>query len=153
MEEILRFITNIRNVRAQWNIQNSAEIKCLVETKDKAQKELLEKNKAFIQRLARLEEILFVEKIQKPKEMATGIAGKIKFFIPLEGLLDIEKEKNRIAQELETITSSCQNLLQRLKNKEFLKKAPKDVIEKEEGRLKDFALKKAELEKALKDLS
>ena len=54
----------------------------------------------------------------------------IECFIPLENLIDISKEKSRLDKSYKKRKSEQIMLNNKLKNKSFLEKAPKDVIEK-----------------------
>jgi valyl-tRNA synthetase len=87
------------------------------------------------------------------KDMATAICGKIKFYIPLQGLIDLDKERKRIETEIENYRQTCENLSKRLADDHFLKKAPKEVVEKEKVRLSDLSAKIKECERTLCDLA
>jgi len=153
LDQMIDLIGALRNTRAQWRIANSAKVDCILQSSEKDILKNLEKDKAMIYTLARVENITIQEKSIKPKEMATGIAGQVKFYIPLEGIIDIIEERKRIDEHLDSLNASCQNLSKRLKNKDFLKKAPEQVVSKEKIRLKEMKEKIQELEKTLKDLS
>jgi valyl-tRNA synthetase len=70
--------------------------------------------------------------------------------IPLEGLIDIEKEKNKISSRMTQAEKEIASKEKTLSNKEFLKKAPEEVVAKEKERLNELreSLKKL---KAVKD--
>ncbi len=153
MERIFEIITSIRNVRAQWNIQNSVKVDCIIQTADKEVSKVLKKNLPIIESLAKVNRVLFETKSLRLKDAATGIANKIKFYIPLKGIIDIHTEKQRIAEQLKQNQIVLENLSGRLKNKSFLNKAPKNVVEKEKNRLSEIKNKVNELKTTIKDLS
>ncbi len=151
VDELMEIITAIRNLRSQWNIsQGTTPDIVLIAPKGKV---LGDTKRLAIQKLAKTGNIrLSVEKI-KIKESASSLAGPFNIFIPLQGIIEIEKEKNRLQQELQQQVRSAESLSNRLQNKEFLKKAPADIVAKEKERLANFQAKIEEFRKILADLS
>ncbi len=69
----------------------------------------------------------------------------MEIFIPLEGIIDVKKEAGRLAQKIKVLENILQNTDKELKNKQFLKKAPKEVVEREKE-------KKGQLKESIKKL-
>ena len=65
-----------------------------------------------------------------PPLSAISLLGSMKIYIPLEGLIDIESERKRLEKKLIQIQKNLSSVSQRLENKNFKSKAPKDVVEK-----------------------
>ena len=152
MTEVFDLITCIRNVRAQWRIQSSTKIDCIVDGSDKVCQNLKE-NSEIIKLLAQITNLNFKKESISLKDFACGISGRIKFHIPLSGIIDLEKEKKRVEDQISQNKKALSGLSTRLKNKDFLKKAPKDVIEKETQRLNDLENNISELTTIIKDLA
>ncbi len=152
MDALIELISSIRALRLEWNIDQFAKIDCVLKTSIKAATALVYANEPLLKSLARIENLTVDESFSKPKNFASGIAGKIKFYIPLSGVVDIAKEKERLSAQLKNQALIHKSLNERLKNKDFLKKAPKDVIAKERIRLETLETKLAELKKSLKEL-
>jgi len=91
--------------------------------------------------------------VSKQKNSATLIIGEIKCVIPLEGKIDIEKEKKRIQGQIEEQKKASTGLSKRLKDKDFLQKAPKDVVEKDNERLESLTLKIQKLEQVIAEIN
>jgi len=84
-------------------------------------------------------------KHSKPKNSAVSVIGNMEVYMPLEGLIDFEKEKARLSKEYARMEDEMKSLSARLKDKNFTSKAPKEVVEKQEER-------KAELEIQIKKM-
>ncbi len=149
MEKITAIVSAIRNIRAQWNIKPQDKICCYLTSKQSSHLTLLIENKEVMSKSAGIAE-LAIEKSLKPlKNIATALIEDIKIAVPLEGIIDIEKEKKRIFNQIEEQKKISDNLSTRLKNKEFIKKAPEEVIAKEKERLVSLENKIKELEHVL----
>jgi valyl-tRNA synthetase len=66
-------------------------------------------------------------------------------FIPLEGKINFTEEKNRVEKELNKIEKDIIVLVKKLSNKNFIDKAPPEVIEKDSQRKKILSEKQARL--------
>ena len=152
MQTLIELITSIRNIRTKWNIDPQSRIDCIMIPITKKDSRLLEENTSTIKSLAKIHHLLIKEQLAKPKDVAMGIVGKIKFYIPLSGIIDIKKEKERIETQIKNQALQRQSLMLRMKNKDFLKKAPKEVVEKEKFRLKDLETKIKELKEVIREL-
>ena len=152
MQIIIELISAIRNVKVQWNISLKQDIECLLATKNKDQLLLLNKNEDMIKFLLRIKTCTIQAKHPSMKNSATGIVEHIKFTLPLAGVIDVQKEKNRILKQIEVQKKTSQGLQKRLKNNEFLKKAPPDIIAKEQERLDNIKKTIKGLKEIIKNL-
>ncbi len=149
MNKLIGVVTCARNIRAQWNIKPQEKIKCFLTTKKKENLTLLDSNKDFLQRLSGIEGFFINTELKQAKNIATDLVEEIKVAIPLEGIIDVEKEKKRILNQMEEQKKAALSLSQRLKNKDFIHKAPEEVIAKEKERLASLKNKIKELEHVL----
>lgn len=152
MDSLFDFIATVRNIRTHWQIHHSVATGCFVQC-SLPELHFLESNLSLIKPLAHIEKIDRAHQNMDAKDMATAISGKFKIYIPLKGIVDLEKEKKRIKTEIENCRQTCENLSTRLKDENFLRRAPKEVVEKEKVRHEDLDSKIKELEKTLKELS
>ena len=74
---------------------------------------------------------------------------EITLMIPLEGLFDLELEKNRLNKELSNIKSEIEIINNRINNPNFINKAPSEIVEEVKKKQNIFMKKKEEIEKAL----
>jgi valyl-tRNA synthetase len=90
--------------------------------------------------------------IEKPEVSASSVLGEMDLIIPLSGMMDFEEEKNRIEKELKKIAKDLIFLDKKLSNPNFVKKAPAEVIEKDEKRKTTLSEKQAKLETHLQTI-
>jgi len=152
MQTIIDLISSIRNLRAQWHIKPQEKIKCQLSSPSKEAVALLQANETIIKNLAGIDILTVDAKSSKEKNMATVIVENIKGSVPLGELIDINKEKNRMLGQIEEQMKVSKGLSSRLKNKDFVQKAPKDVIGKEQTRLESINNKISELKKVVASL-
>jgi len=144
MKELIELIASIRNMRAVWNIDPQTTVNAIVNVHEARSEKLLRENEEFIKRMSKVSDIK-IGKTAKPKGSAVSVVGRCEVYIPLEGLIDFEKEKARLNKEEDRVTNEIRSIGSRLKDKNFMAKAPKEVVEKQ-------GLRKLELEAQLKKL-
>jgi Valyl-tRNA synthetase len=152
MKLLIGLITSIRNVRAEWNVDPYKKVDVILKVTDAKTSKLLDENSAVIKNLCRVENLSMGKTIQRPSNSASGVAGRINFYVPLSNLIDIEKEKSRILTQIKNKELLLKGLTERLKNKDFLKKAPKEVVEKENSNLIDLKEKIKKLKDVIGEL-
>jgi valyl-tRNA synthetase len=151
MKSLIDLISAIRNIRAAWNIEPKLEVRVLIRVHGKAEEALISDNEEFIRRLSRLSG-LEVGKVAKPKNSAAAVVGSFEVYVPLEGLIDLEKEKIRLKKEEERISGEVNAISARLKDKNFTGKAPKDVVEKQKTRMGELKIQIEKLKDNLKNI-
>jgi valyl-tRNA synthetase len=77
-------------------------------------------------------------KIKKPNWAASAVVKDAEIFIPLEGVIDTDKEKNRLEKEITKARELLEKTNRKLSNEDFLKRAPKEIIEKEKAKKEDY---------------
>ena len=152
MAVIMEVITGIRNIRGEMNLNPGLKLNVLVKTQNSAIQQTLQDHGEYIRELARVEQLETGPNIEKPKVSASSVLGEMDLIIPLEGMMDFQEERNRVEKELKKIEKDLIFLDKKLSNPNFVKKAPADVIEKDEQRKKSLSLKQAKLEIHLKTI-
>jgi valyl-tRNA synthetase len=143
--DMIEVITGIRNIRSEWNIDQKAEIKIVLSCKEKKSADILRGFESYIKKLCRAKSIEIGKGIKKPSHSAYAAPKMAEVYIPLEGIIDFEKEKARLVKKKDEIVKQLEIVEKKLKNKNFLAKAPKEVIEKSK-------FSKTELKSTLKRL-
>ncbi len=139
-------ITQVRNVRSAKNVPNKQKI-------DLHLKGDLSKYESFsgiIEKLANLNE--FREVSKKESQSAGFVIGNDEFFIPLADGIDVEKERERIINELEYTKGFYDSVNKKLLNERFVKNAPEQVVASEKKKLEDAQSKINTLQAALSEL-
>jgi valyl-tRNA synthetase len=152
MQVLIGIITQLRNIKAQWQVKPGQAIDCILSSEDPEQLDLLKTNTTIIRAAIKINTLTFSPKLSSTKGQATGVVDKTTFAVPLSGLIDVQEEKKQLAQQLQDIQKFITSLSQRLNNGAFIQKAPADVVQKERERLIDFQNKKQELEKLFNSL-
>lgn len=127
-------VTGIRNIRGEMNISPAAEVRVIFRTFTKKAEEILKENQQLIGRLARAKDISIGENAEKPKGSATAVKDSFEIYAPLEGLLNLGAEIDRLLKEKKKIEESMGLINRKLSNEDFLKRAPDDIIEKERSK-------------------
>ena len=152
MDTVMEVITGIRNIRGEMNLNPGLKLKVLVKTSNPEIQKKLQDQASYICELARVEQLQSGAEIEKPKVSASSVLGEMDLIIPLEGMMDFQEERNRVEKELKKIKKDFIFLDKKLSNPNFVKKAPAEVIEKDEQRKTTLSEKQAKLEIHLKTI-
>lgn len=139
MKIIMDAIRSIRNIRAEMNVPPAKRAKMIFVVQGEADKATLTEGATFFQRLAGASEIV----VQSDKEgipadaVGTVIAGA-EIFIPLDELIDIEKEIERLNKEKANLQGELSRVDAKLNNEGFVAKAPSKVIEEEKAKREKY---------------
>jgi valyl-tRNA synthetase len=149
IQEVVR---SIRNIRAEKNIKPGKKIPANLISVDFAAVLEEEINSlAFLAHLD-LDQILISEKpLPDTEGQVALVAGPVEIYLPLEGLVDIQEEQERITQELEEIHGQIERL-EKLLSGPFVEKAPDSVVIKEQEKLADYKETAATLQEQLSGL-
>ena len=127
-------ITRIRDARKQAGVEPARYIKAIVAGGTKSA--LLQRQAILIEQLARTESLSIERKLtSKPKQAVALVAGGVEVFLPLAGMLDVEKESARLDAQIEAARSAIRRSESMLDNPNFVARARPDVVEKEQASL------------------
>lgn len=153
MQSMIDLMGSIRNARAQWNIKPNETIDCILSIANNEFETLFKNAFPSIQHLGRIRNITFDSKAATMKDAATGVVGEIKYFIPLSGLIDLDKEKARIQLQISQQEKAVLSITTRFQSDDFVKKAPPEVIQKDQERLTVLQREIQELRAVISSLS
>jgi len=149
----IKLISEIRSLRVEKNIPLASKPSVILKNVNSEKKQIIDENKDLIINLAKLNELTFaLEEDLSIDNFIVSTVDEITLMIPLDGLIDIESEKNRLNKELSNINNEIEIIDKRLKNPMFVSKAPSKVVEEVNNKHDIFKQKKVELEKALLNL-
>ncbi len=152
MEKAIAIIVAVRNIRAEMNIAHKSKIDILIDSSDKDLISNLDEIKVYAEKTADIGSISIKKGIKQPKSSASAILDFCKVYVLLEGKIDIPAEKSRLSKNLNESEHLLAGLSKRLKNKSFIEKAPKDIVEKEKQKEKALKDKVAHIRSAIKNL-
>jgi len=127
METLQEIIGSIRNLRAEYKVEPAKLIDVQISASDLSKS--INENSEIIKRLARIDNLTVEKKLKKPDQAAVVVVGSIEIYAPLAGLVNIEKETERLQRELEEAEKYLASLEAKVNNKEMLSKAPKNVVD------------------------
>ena len=152
MQLAIEVITAIRNLKAEVKIAPAQAVKVMLIAKDKEVKSALDTVASYITNLGRVEALTIQGAPAKLKKGISAIVHEVQVFLELEGLLDIDQEIERLTKEADALAGSLKSKESRLKNKDFLKKAPEEIVEKEKESLAQGQEKLASLQRVISEL-
>ena len=150
METLISLITKVRNIRSDMNIPIQTRLKLCIGTTDEGTRELVHENSGQIKRLARAEEITIYDTLPELESARRDIVAGIEIAVPLGGLIDFEKERERVTKELTRKENEARSLAARLDNISFMERAPQEVVQEARDRHDELI---AEIEKLRATLS
>ena len=137
IERLKEIIIGIRNARAELNVPNSKKADLIFVTTECG--ELIEKSSDFLKKLGYSENILIQNNKNGISENAISIiVDGIELYMPLENLVDMEKEKQRKQEEKKKIEAEIQRAEKMLSNPGFVSKAPTAKIQEEREKLEKY---------------
>ncbi|MBW2355578.1 MAG: valine--tRNA ligase [Deltaproteobacteria bacterium] len=129
MALVMGVITGIRNIRGEMNIAPGLALAAQVQASDPDTRALLENEQALISQLSRLKALTVSPPGARPSGAATAIVDGAAVYVSLEGIIDLDKETERLTRELAKIAKDMGSLSKKLNNQDFLAKAPGEVVE------------------------
>ena len=151
MGQVIEIITALRNIRGEMNVPPGEQITVLLRTKDLEIERRLQRNRSFIQNLAKVNEIRMGEKIEKTSYNAFAVVHDVEIFVPMDRSR-MEEEARRLQKEISKIEKEIAFVNRKLSNEQFLSKAPKDVVNQEKEKAMQYQSIQNKLEESLKKI-
>ena len=145
-------ITSIRNARAELNIPPKKKSKMIFATNEDHLKESFEEMSLHFKTLASAEEIIIEDDMDELENAISLVKNQYKIFIPLEGLIDYQKELDRLLKDQKKNESELKRAEGKLNNESFVKKAPEKLVEEERKKIEKYRNIKMELEESIENL-
>jgi valyl-tRNA synthetase len=137
IERLKEIIVGIRNTRSELNVPNSKKADLIFVTNE--HKNLIENSLEFLKKLGYSENIIIQENKDGILENAVSvIVDGIELYMPLENLVDMEKEKQRKQEEKKKIKAEIERASKMLSNPGFVNKAPANKIQEEREKLEKY---------------
>ena len=153
MEAIMEAIRAIRNIRAEMDVAPSRKANVIIVSDRKEIRDLFANSSAYIERLAAASGVTVREdKEGIPSDAVSAVIEGAQVYIPMEELLDIEKEIERLEREKERLEKELERVNGKLSNKGFVEKAPAEVVEAEREKLKKYQDMMEKVQERLKSL-
>lgn len=139
MNAIMDSIKAIRNMRAEVNANPGKKIPAIMLVSEDL-REVVAHNDSYIKLLGGIDNLeLRPLNGEKPENAMAAVVTGIEVYLPLAGLIDVEKETQRLSKELAAMEKDLQRAGGKLNNAGFLAKAPEDVIAKERAKYEELS--------------
>ena len=149
LDLLKQLVTAIRTIRSSMNVPQDKKANVLIRGVGE-NRSRIESFKNIIIALGKIEKLTLADQIEKPLQSATAVVQKMELFIPLKGLIDLDQEIERLSKRINELSGHLENTEKKLANKNFIDRAPENVVKHENQKLKDmtteFNLVKANLD-------
>jgi valyl-tRNA synthetase len=137
---IIELVSRVRNIRSEMNIKPGEQVRLMIAAPDASVRSVFEASAQQIARLVRASDISINESIDAPRASARAVlAGGAEVAVPLEGLIDFAKERERLNSEREKLEKEAAKLEAQLSNQNFVERAPAEKVEELRQRISDIA--------------
>ena len=145
MQFVIELIKKVRNIRSEMNIRPSDRVPVHVAVSAE-QREILTASKAQILKLARVNDLVLAESLDVPRASARAVVtGGAEIAIPLEGLIDFDKERERLQNQIAKLDAELQRLNGQLSNANFVERAPAEKVQDLRDRSAEIKIQSATL--------
>ncbi len=127
VNSLKELVGSIRNLRAEMNLNPGLKVPLIIESKPEDL--VMDEFVHYIKSLAKIAEIDFVPTLDDNGMAPVAIVGSIKMMLKVE--VDIDAERLRLNKEIEKNTKELEKIMQKLDNKSYLDRAPKDLVERD----------------------
>lgn len=150
MTVIMDTIKAVRNLRAEVNVPPGRKSEVVLQIADPAMQALFAANDQYLRTLAAAEPVVLLSPAEpKPENAMTAVVSGVEVYLPLKGLIDVDKETARLNKELETLTKELARISGKLSNPGFTAKAPAQVIAKEQAKAREYEDKRLAIHERL----
>ncbi|WP_199231494.1 valine--tRNA ligase [Azospirillum sp. TSO35-2] len=152
MDWVVRLITSVRSMRSEMNVPPAAQIALKLKDAGEASLKRLDTHRDLILRMARLSS---AEPLSGPvpKSALQAVQDEATLVLPLEGIVDLDKERARLSKEIDKLAGEIKKIDAKLSNEQFVAKAPEEVIEEQRDRREAADQARDKLQKALEMLA
>ena len=146
---IMQGITSIRNIRSELNVSPKKEADLICRgLSDKTA--IISDNSKYFKSMARINNIICSETLEKPAQSSTAVINDVEFFIPLSNLIDLSAEIDRLENKISDIQGRMNSVKRKLDNSSFIDNAPSEIVNHEKKKYENY---KNDYNKLLKNLN
>lgn len=150
MTTIMDAIKAIRNMRSEVNVPPGKKSEVILQIAAGNILEVFKANIGYVKVLAAAEPVVLQELCQeKPENAMAAVVSGVEIYLPLKGLIDVEKESARLNKELAGLEKELSRVSGKLSNEGFVAKAPAEVIAKEKAKEAEYQEKMAAIKERL----
>ena len=148
MEKVQGIVYAIRNIRGEMNIPPSKKLNVIIKSSAVNEYQI-----DYIKKLALIDKLNVGDKLEKPNASASAVFGDLEIYVPLEGIIDLDVERKKMAKELNRLDGLLTGLDKKLSKEKLIGNGPKDVVDKEKDKQRDWRSKRSKLNDQLDKLN
>ncbi len=145
VSDLKEIVTSIRTIRSELNVPPSKKINVIASAKIESTKAELNPIIDIIKSLSNTENFHLDVKQEKPEDAAVSVCRTVELYIPLGELVDKSEELTKLNKRLEELNKIISSIENKLSNKNFMSKAPKNIVDGEKNKLNDFVIERTKI--------
>lgn len=147
-------ISGIRNVKSEYGVSPGKEISAILNLPEDANglAGTIDANRQYFARLARVTRLQVGSGQPRPRASASVIVGPHEVYIPLEGMIDLAVERERLQKKIADQERYLTSIERKLRNEQFVANAPAHVVEREREKAETARAELVRLRASLDDL-
>jgi valyl-tRNA synthetase len=150
MNRLIDVIRGIRNIRSELGLPPQKSCEVLIEAGSELSFGTLNDGKIWIEELSKASPLSIHRILEdRPSQAISFRAEDVELFIPLKGIVDVEQEILRLEKELAANAKLLACIQNKLQNRDFVSKAPAEVVEKERSRVAELLSVKEKIDQRL----
>lgn len=149
---LIKCIRAARNNRQTYNVPASAAAEMIIKVEDAQEAEILNEGAAYFKKLANANPVSLNPPGPPPTRAAKSKVGTATIYIPLEKLIDVDKTREKLTQQLQAAEKEYGKLRQTLDNPDFRAKAPAEKVASMEAQAEELRAKIAAIQEQLRVL-
>jgi len=146
MQIAFDIINTIRNMRAEMEIGLSSRIEIKLSSSDKTIKRRIAPLLSYIQNLAKVDTLSITDTYQPQENEFACLLKDMHIVMPLSGIVNVAEQIKKNQAKIDKIKSEIRNKEAMLANKNFLNRAPKEIVDSEKAKLQDMTEQVIKLE-------
>ncbi len=155
MDLVREVIRSVRNLRAEARIAPQQQIpRAVLSVHNDEKLALIRSSEALITLLTKAEKLEIMDRsAEKPQKSLASVLDDVQVYLPVGDLLDVDKEIQRLKNDLSKIDRDIEKGKAKLANPQFVERAPEEVIQKEKASLADNEAKRERIRENLSSLN
>jgi valyl-tRNA synthetase len=153
MGAVIDLIKKVRNIRAEMNIPPSIKFDVHIAADDESIQNVFFAQGEEILKLARANKLHIHNKLDVPRASARAVTAEASIAVPLEGLIDFDRERGRLAAQIAKLTEEKSRLDAQLANQNFVSRAPAEKVDALRSRRAELETQIATMNNNLEALS
>ena len=153
IEWVRQFILGIRQIRGEMDISPGKPVPVVLQHYSDTDRQRAAAFASLLQGVGRIESIAMLDDGEEPPVSATALLGDMHLLVPMQGLIDVAAERNRLEKQQQRSMADLNRAQGKLDNANFVNNAPAEVVTKERQRAAEFKKTIAQLTEQLEKLA